>query len=556
MTVPTCGATTIGLATLVIVLTASCSSFAEGAITLSARDLYAGFEARKVVLRKDGTELALDARVFQFGRERKGVVATDPIDLGPADGRVGLPATVRGVHLELKATVPEGAAIVVEARSGANALDTSGWSRWMRLPGTTDTLDRLAGRYLQVRMTLQASSGDRLPALFGLVLRPNVERGKPWVGKLTVVEDRIQRIIRSPIVFHYERPDQKQIARFRQMAKLDEAVAGADDDLGKLVKLMDWVGSCHNIRGTRRERDGRIYTWNIGRVFEVDKEGKPCIYGHCMSYAEVMVTAAIALGYVGARHMAVCGFREASHEVCEIWVPSLGKWVYFDPSLTHYYFDKRTRVPLSLIEMHNVIAERFLKAGEDMHWWRQRRSQATHDRVRSVGGQKHIGCRTGPWHYGRPAGKDYDWGWYHGYLAAGFVQMTPRNDFHSHPEAIPRQLEHYPGYAGYPNWVDDKTPPTRGAHNWYTRPRDFYWTLDQAAARLVQAGEGTLMVELGHSMPFFAAYRLEVDGRRVGNPENPFVWELKPGLNTLRVAPADEFGKLGIASSVTVRYTR
>ena len=134
--------------------------------------------------------------------------------------------------------------------------------------------------------------------------------------------------------------------------------------------------------------------------------------------------------------------------------------------------------------------------------------------------------------------------------------MTPRNDFHSHPEAIPRQFEHYPGYAGYPNWVDNKTPPTRGAHHWYTRSRDFYWTLDQAAVKLVQREEGILRVELGHSMPFFAHYRLEVDGAQVKGPRSPFTWVLKAGRNTLEVWPVDQFGKRGLGSSVTVRYTK
>jgi len=547
----------LGLSVAALLLVAS--SRAEGGearrISLTPSDLYAGFEARKVVLAADGRTLALDPRVFQFGRERQGVVATDPIDLGPAAGIVGLPATVRSVEIALEADVPQGASVEVEARSGANALDTAAWSPWRKLSGPKATVDGLAGRYLQVRAVLNAPAADKLPALTALVLTPSVEAGTLWSGTLEVVDARIQDIVRSPIEFGYERPDQEQLVRFRKAARLDQVVAGAKDDFEKLVKLMDWVGGCANVRGTRRERDGSAYAWNIEKVFEI-KDGKPTIHGHCMSYAEVMVTAAAALGYVGARHMAICGFREASHEVCDIWVPSLGKWVYFDPSLTQYYFDKGTRAPLSLIGMHAIVAEAFLKPGEDMHWWCQRSSPETQARVRAIGGQKPIGCRTGPWRYGAPMPGDYDWGWSHGYLAAGFVQMTPRNDFHSHPEATPRQFEHNAGYAGYPFWVDSKTPPTRGGHNWFTRPRDFYWTLDQASLRLVQAGEGTLCVELGQSMPFFKAYRLEVDGSEVADPASPYTWRLKPGLNRLQVAPLDAFGKAGLPSAVTVRYAR
>jgi hypothetical protein len=104
--------------------------------------------------------------------------------------------------------------------------------------------------------------------------------------------------------------------------------------------------------------------------------------------------------------------------------------------------------------------------------------------------------------------------------------------------------------------VDAKTPPTRGGHNWFTRRRDFYWTLDQASLRLVEGDEGTLLVELGQSMPFFKAYRLKIDGVEAASPRSPFAWKLKPGRNRIEVAPEDEFGKIGLPSSVTVEYTK
>jgi hypothetical protein len=156
--------------------------------------------------------------------------------------------------------------------------------------------------------------------------------------------------------------------------------------------------------------------------------------------------------------------------------------------------------------------------------------------------------------------RDYDWGWNHGYLAAGFVQLTPRNDFHSHPEAASR---HFGGAArlladGYPYWVDDKTPPkkegNRQVTNWYTRPRDFYWTLDQATLDLVKEREGTLLVEFGHSMPFFERYRVAVDGTEVQAVTQPFPWKLRPGINRLEVSPVSASGKIGGRSLVEVRY--
>ena len=68
--------------------------------------------------------------------------------------------------------------------------------------------------------------------------------------------------------------------------------------------------------------------------------------------------------------------------------------------------------------------------------------------------------------------------------------------------------------------------------------------------------EGTLLVALGQSMPFFKSYQVKVDGAEVKDATSPLTWKLKPGDNTLQVAPVDEFGKVGLASSVTVNYAK
>jgi hypothetical protein len=290
----------------------------------------------------------------------------------------------------------------------------------------------------------------------------------------------------------------------------------------------------------------------------VEVDGKrvkqPTIFGHCGSYAEVFIAAATAMGYVGSRHYCMEGFRESNHEITEMWVPSLGRWVYFDPSLTNYYYDKEAKVPMSLVEMHRLVADKFVPEGKDMNWWVLRRSDETLSRVKSVGGKAHIGSRLGPWNYGAPMPADYDWGWYHGYLTAGFIQMTPRNDQHSHPEKASRRFGSGPGYDGFPFWVDDKTPPRKDVRDWHTRMRDFYWTLDQAGVRLVRTGEAEMAVELGNSMPFFKRYAVTVDGKEVADAGNPFEWSLKAGENRLEVVPVDDFGKTGLASMVLLRF--
>jgi hypothetical protein len=94
----------------------------------------------------------------------------------------------------------------------------------------------------------------------------------------------------------------------------------------------------------------------------------------------------------------------------------------------------------------------------------------------------------------------------------------------------------------------------KGVNNWLTRPRDFYWTLDQATMALVKDEEATLLVEFGQSMPFFRGYRVAVDGVEVKGVANPFPWKLKAGVNRLEVTPVDRYARDGRKSAVEVNY--
>ncbi len=379
------------------------------------------------------------------------------------------------------------------------------------------------------------------------------ESGEELGRKVTVVKRDIETIVRSPIDFVYERPDQKDLVEFKNKAKLDEVI-GEGSDFEKLVRLMDWVGSLHNDRKTKAQRakDGH-YLWGVDSLVSWDDSGNASVSGHCMSYAAVMIDACTALGFK-ARHFAVEGFRDMCHEVVEVWVPSMGKWVYFDPSLTQYYKDLETGEPLNMLEMHRIVVKHFLPEGKNMSWFSKRKNPATREVVRRVGGQKPVAVRQGRWHYGKPVEEDYEWGWRHGYLAAGFLQMTPRNDFNSNPDANPGNFGHRPGYADYPFWVDEKTPARKGSSNTISKESDFYWTLDQAAFEIeaVEEKTGAVNLKLENSMPFFSHYEVIVDGKTIKVEDSSFEWKLGPEENAINVFPVDIFGQRGAGSSAVV----
>lgn len=525
-------------------------------VEMNSRELHGGFEARGVALSADRQQVGLDSRCLDMDGSGAGVLVSDPIDVGPRRGLLGLASRMLMADIRCDALVPPGARLQIEARNGSTFFDQTGWSDWQSLGALTGTVSLAQGRFLQTRLRLKGRA-ESSPSVRGLTVVASYEA--PVAAQAVQVEQvRLERIVRSPVAFNYERPDQPALKRFFDAEGLEQFKSPGVSDFEQLVRLTDWVGSCRNDRQRALKAETGSYPWAIDSVFRhgQGEDSKGTIFGHCMSYAEVLVTAATALGYK-ARHVAAVGFREASHEVVEIWVPSMGKWVHFDPSLTSYYFDLTTGEPLNVLDIHRIVIDRFLPAGRDMNWFTVRDGAEQKARVRSIGGKTAIGCRLGPWTYGAPMPADYDWGYYHGYLAYGFFQVTPRNDFHSHPDTVPSQFEHVPGYAGFPFWVDERTPPKPGVTNTVSRARDLYWTLDQASLRLETdpAAPAVVNVEFGQSMPFFARYAVEVDGARVAVDANPWRWRLHEGVNRLAVRPVDEFGATGAGSSVTLRLS-
>ena len=112
--------------------------------------------------------------------------------------------------------------------------------------------------------------------------------------------------------------------------------------------------------------------------------------------------------------------------------------------------------------------------------------------LEALRGKHPILCITGDYGYGKPM--KWDWEWDHGYMSAGWMQLTPRNNWHSQPEPAFKYFGWgAEGYPGFPLYIDRQTPvPTEEASLWYTRARDFWWTLNQASFQLVRTGASTL----------------------------------------------------------------
>jgi hypothetical protein len=194
-------------------------------IGLDAAALYGGLEASRVL--QSGTALVMDTR--KWGPELRGVIVTDVIDLG-GESVLSENVSVRDLRVETDATP----GVSLELRTGSAYFQSPGsWSAWTPLNGAIQP----KGRYAQAHLHLTAKDRNTPPEVRLITLRCRV-RDLPLQGRLSVVADQVQRIVRSPIEFGYERPGQDDLAWMRREFRLDEVVAGGKTEFEKLRALM------------------------------------------------------------------------------------------------------------------------------------------------------------------------------------------------------------------------------------------------------------------------------------------------------------------------------
>ncbi|MFH1070107.1 MAG: hypothetical protein V1794_10860 [Candidatus Glassbacteria bacterium] len=510
----------------------------------NAARLFQGYRAENVRLSPDG-DIVLDERKTKG--VATGVVETDVIDLlDPDCSTVAPQAGIAGYEITCWGSSPQASGLELYTRTGDSYFSREGWSDWDKADGLTAELPRGSGRYLQVRVVLAADRPENSPRLSGLDLKGSYSLPSS-IQALALQPDSFinPRIVTSPVEFGYERPDQPQIAGLVERNRLTALVAGCTSELDTLVTLLHWMGHTRNTRnGFASSPD---YPWDLSKIVSYGAEGELSIEGHCLSYAIVYISALTGLGFQ-ARHWADQGFRFADHEVVEVWSNSLGRWLYMDPSLCHYYTDKSSGAPLSILELHRVFVDTFLREGETLRL----PMETMRARVAAIGGKNvpidYVSC---DYAYGKP-NPDYDWGWFHGYLAAGFMRLTTRNDFHSHPEPwFPHFGEGVQDFDEFLSWSDPKTPAPEKVSRFSGRERDFYWTLNQAQIKAVQTSARTVACEFGRSMPFFASFRVTVDDSEPFESGSSYVWNLRPGRNKLTVIPVNQWGRTGIGAAIT-----
>lgn len=141
-------------------------------------------------------------------------------------------------------------------------------------------------------------------------------------------------------------------------------MAGTGDESSRLVNLMRWVHAQVRHDGSSVNPE----PWTALHLLEVCRAEKRGI--NCRMMSTILNEACLALGYP-AHHITCLPLDEQDpdcHVITAAWAPSLGKWVYLDPTFEGTFRDDKGHL-LSIEEVRNgLIQGRPLQPDKGLNW--------------------------------------------------------------------------------------------------------------------------------------------------------------------------------------------
>ncbi|MFW6146623.1 MAG: transglutaminase-like domain-containing protein [Planctomycetota bacterium] len=461
------------------------------------------------------------------------------IDLAARDGAdpvVAPTVEVRAVRLVPSADTPPGTSVGLALRSGPGPGVDDAWEPWREVDADNAVGAPLA-RFVQWRATLMTDDPTATPVLKDVDVEADVVARPPaWTEGIDVRSAHNETIRYTSIPVEYERYDEPRLVELRKKYKLDDVVAGAADELGKMRKLQAWVSN----QWTYDPPQPPYPAWDAHEILERRQ-------GFCVQYAIVYMQCALSLGmqtrfvfgiFPNAR---LKGEHICGHEVCEVWSNQYGKWVMIDPNRNELFLDAATGVPMSILELRAELLRLYspdrpldfepleidaLKPSPGLLLWKGDEPSPRSD----------------------PPRLDVKW---------GLLHWMPRNNMYArrYPEPLAQGRSAW-SWTGYWHWDDGLTPRSARWPNYTGRQSDLDWTLNQVrwAAR---AGErpGEVLLRLGTVTPDFDTYLARLDGGDWQPVDDRITWTLHDGVNRIDLRVRNRAGVPGVASHIELDYT-
>ena len=469
------------------------------------------------------------------------------IDLGSEPGPDGetrrpllTPASIQSISLKANAETPEGTRVELLVRTGRGPVyEPALWNDWQPAE-TGEGAVPVENRYVQWKATLFSNDPLKTPLLRSVMVEATVRNTAmpAWAKALKVVSFHNEEIRYTSMPFEYEYPLHPSLVALRQKYKLDEVIAGATTETEKFVRLRNWVA--HQWKYNPPEVN--YPAWDAGEILS-----RKC--GFCVQYAVTLMQCALSFGYqarfvFGSNPGA---FDGGGHEVCEIWSNEHRKWILMDVNQNWHYLDSKTQVPMSMLEVHNLIEKTYYGDKPATLENAPKKRLPSDDLAISYGTSLAAGMPP------KEFERHYADGRYTVPTRWMWVNYVPRNNFFAHQFPQPKTQGTHWDWSEYWRWEDGISPRQWQYRNFTARESDLKWTINQVRYDATLAGRpNTLSIQMGTFTPYFSCYLVKADGQPWKESARAFTWELHPGRNRIEMKVRNQSGVEGPVSFLEV----
>jgi len=480
---------------------------------------------------------------------------TEVFDLAPKAMEQGiiLPASINSVRLGLLGNDDNPWVGSIVFRTGSSPYVGSSWSAWQAF----NTSEKLTGvaRYMQLKISFPSMVAHDALTRLEIVSQYQIDDLKPentWVVKSLVNHSRIV----SSFDFPMENPLHPKLRQLRMEYNLDSVVAGAVTQLDTLRALSSWVAGQWDWYLLPPDRE--IKEWDALDILDEGPDGKQR-GGYCLHYAISLMQAVQSFGFPA--RVVNCNYSVWSgHEMTEVWVGDLSKWILMDGNFDIYFADNESKEPLNTLELHQRFLEHYYPGESiDRDDWsrpsfvsRTEHAGKPSNVIGVVGG----GARQG-------ALSEYEW-WKppvdlspycggFGFLNTGYFRFLPRSNYLSKPTPVPvnHGRTHW-GWDGYLCWFDSQTPPSQEHKIFTNREADLYWNIDEVGFTATRIGNNSLKLNVTSNLMPGSQFDIRLSGIPQLLVEREATLELGEGLNRIDMKVRNSQGRIGKVSKLKI----
>jgi hypothetical protein len=453
---------------------------------------------------------------------------------------------VSGLSLTFEGETPPGTSILWQVRaSDSPDLLSAEWGEFTTA-GSGERVevnrDGSEKRYLQWRALLSTQDKLNTPVVRNVkVVRTLAYDEKD--KRLYVTRSENVRQHYSSFEFSYEKWDEPKLKVLRARLGLDSLLADADGDWEKINRVRHHVSK----QWYHQVPYPNYPAWDALEI--LDRRDKLGVGGMCVQFSQVFIQSLLSLGYQARFVMAFC------HEIAEVYVDELGKWVLVDPESVFdaYEYDTGTGMPVNCLEQHHWFLSEYGFSADHPIEWMTPKPWAYYDGAIAPGPRPPLDFSTFTGWINDPGKPDYP----PLHRLSGLIRIRLRNNWFSqpYPRPVNQGMEYWP-WNGFLNWYDPATPRLLQYSLHSDRESDFYPTMNRVEYGLTHTEhEDEAEVRMITFTPNFDRFEISIDGSEWTESPPQFTWKFrKSALNTLSMRTRNKFGLAGKPSFVEIMY--